>query len=315
MESKLKTIVNGALKYPILLITSGVVALFCLIQFFIQLGSFFNSIGWFFESILWYFSRGNFLSGVGSAFGGMFGLLDTFWYALQFLAVIVLLGMFIMYVTGTLKMTKGSGIILLIAAVVASYIIRPLYEIVNGLPMFGGAALFLMRLRFILPMNLAALVAVVFLFIYLKKKKPMSFTLYLLIAGGIQVLLALFNIVGLFIAAGAGAINFANITYWIVSLVSPMVFILLGCMMEKQITGKPVPYIQKIVDAINGIQFTKPPAATANITAAPTVPVQPAPQQTDPAAAVQTSEPAPEAVVQPETAEPSVENGAKPSEK
>lgn len=142
MESKLKTIVNGALKYPILLITSGVVALFCLIQFFIQLGNFFNSIGWFFESILWYFSRGNFLSGVGSAFGGMFGLLDTFWYALQFLAVIVLLGMFIMYVTGTLKMTKGSGIILLIAAVVASYIIRPLYEIVNGLPMFGGAALF-----------------------------------------------------------------------------------------------------------------------------------------------------------------------------
>ncbi|MGI5896894.1 MAG: hypothetical protein ACOX6U_08045 [Oscillospiraceae bacterium] len=314
MESKLKTIVNGALKYPILLIASGVVALFCLIQFFIQLGSFFNSIGWFFESVLWYFSRGNFLGGVGSIFGGMFDLLDTFWYALQFLAVIALLGMFIMYITGTLKMTKGSGIILLIAAIVASYIIRPLYEIVNGLPMFGGAASFLMRLRFILPMNLAALVAVVFLFIYLKKKKPMSFTLYLLIAGGIQILLALFHIVGLFIAAGAGAIHFNNITAWIIHLVSPVVFVLLGCMMEKQITGKPVPYIQKIVDAINGIQFTKPPAAPVNTPAAPAVPVQPAPQQAAPAAAVQTPEPAPEVVVQPETAAPSVESDAKPAE-
>lgn len=307
MESKLKKIASEALKYPILLIASGVVALFCLIQFFIQLGNFFNSIGWFFESLAWRFSYGGFFAGMGSVFSGLLGLLDNFWYAIQFLAVIVLLGMFLMFVTGTLKMTKGCNIVLLIAAIMASYIISPLYEIVSGLPMFSGAVAFLVRFHFILPMNLTALVTVVFLFIYLKKKKPMSFTLYLLIAGGIQILLLLFNVIGTFIAVGAGAINFSNITAWMISLVSPLVFILLGCMVEKQLTGKPVPMLQPIVDAINGIQLTQPAAAQPN---APAAPVQPAPQETVPVAPVQPAAP----VEQPATEENPAENASKPTE-
>lgn len=294
MERTFQKAVKQVAKYPILSIVAGAVALFSLVAFFFQLGNLFSVAGWFGDMVAWYMRDFSHLLGnLGSIFENGLYLLSCFFYVLQFLGTLALVGLLWGIAVDAFQNTKIVNIILLIAAIAASYIISPLYELANGLPLFSGPVAFLYRLQRILPMNLAALVIVVFLFIYLKKKKAMSFTLYLLIAGGIQVVFALFHILGSILH---GNLQFADALVWLIDLASPVLFVFIGCMIESKLTGKPAPYVGKIITAVNGVQFTKTPA--------PAAPVQPAPvPQPAPAPAEQPQQ-------EPPAEEPTNTNGA-----
>lgn len=254
MESKFQLVLKQALRYPILLIVSGVVALFCLISFFIQLGNLFSVAGWFGEMLTWYLRDfSSFFSNLGIIMNDGIFLIYCLFYTLQFLGTLALIALLFGLATNSLKDSKPVQIILLVAAIVASCIINPFYELFNGFPLFSSPVAFLYRFHNILPMNLAALVIVIFLFIYLKKKKAMSFTLYLFIAGGIQILFALLHIIGSLIIGGIG---FGDVLIWLIDLASPVLFVFLGCMIEEKLTGNPAPYVGKIISVINKIQFT-----------------------------------------------------------
>ena len=249
------------MEYPVLMIAAGVLTLFCLIAFFVQLGTLFSVASWFAGMLFWYVSNLQyFFADIGDVFANGVFLFSCFFYTVQFIGTGALLMLLFGTATGALKQSKTNMIVLLASAAAASYIISPVHELFSGLPVFSSFTAFLYRGINLLPMNLAALVTVAFLLYYYKKKKAVSFTLYLLIAGGIQVLLALMNIVG---SSIYGSVSFANVLSWLLNLLTPVVFVFLGCLVETRLTGKPVPYVEKIVSFINGIKLSLPVKAVS----------------------------------------------------
>ena len=261
MESGFQKALKQAVKYPVLLIVSGAVALFCLIAFIMQALNLFSVFGWFADMLIWRLGDiGSLFDNLGDIFGNGLYLISYFFYTLQFLGTIALIGLLFGFVTGILKHSKKMDITLVIVAVAASYIIGPLYELFSGLPLFSGPVWFFYRLHNILPMNLAALVTVVFLLLSVYKKKTVRFSLYLYIAGGIQLLFAVFHIVG---SLMIGSVQFINVLTWMINLISPILFVFMGCMVEEQLTGEKVPYVGKLIDAVNSVRFEAPAAASA----------------------------------------------------
>ena len=172
MESGFQKTLKQAMKYPVLFIVSSVVALFCLIAFVLQVFNLFKVLGWFADMLVWYLGDiGYFFSNIGDVFGNAVHLVCSGFYTLQFLGTLALIGLLFGYITGIVKESKKFNITLAIAAVAASYIMGPIYEIFSGLPLFSGIVAFLYRFHNILPMNLVALVTVVFLLRSIAKKK------------------------------------------------------------------------------------------------------------------------------------------------
>lgn len=256
MESGFQKTLKRAMKYPVLFIVSSVVALFCLIAFVLQVFNLFAVLGWFADMLVWYLGDiGYFFGNIGDVFGNAVHLVCSGFYTLQFLGTLALIGLLFGYITGIVKESKKFNITLAIAAVAASYIMGPIYEIFSGLPLFSGIVAFLYRFHNILPMNLVALVTVVFLLRSIVKKKTVKFSLYLYIAGGIQILFAILHIIGSIII---GSIQFIDVLTWAIDLFSPVLFVFMGCMIEERLTGKKVLYVDKIIDAVNGVQFNAP---------------------------------------------------------
>lgn len=306
MESTFQKSVKQVAKYPILLIVSGIVVLFCLIGFFSGVGNFFMMLEWNLDRI-WYH-----LADPGYLFGNFFGFIQAIlslfsylFYALQFLGVIALVALLLGVATGALELKKPYVIILLIAGIVAAYIFGPVEEVLGGFSLFASPVIFMIRLGNILPMNLAALVSVVALLVYYRKKQVKGFSLFLYIAGGVQILFALLHILGSIIYGLP--FSFTTLTGWLLSLLSPVLFVFLGLMLEKRLTGSDAPYTGKVVEMVNGVSFTNKTAAAPQGQGMPNTAWQP--QQTpapQPSAAPQKTPPAP--AVSEETAPKADEN-------
>lgn len=263
MKNKLQDLFHQGMKYPVLMIAAGALTLFCLVAFFIQLGTLFSVAGWFAGMLLWYVGNLQYLfADIGTVFGNVVFLFSCFFYTIQFVGTGALLVFLFGMATGALKQSKTNMIVLLASAVAASFIISPVHELFSGLPVFSSFSAFLYRSINLLPMNLAALVTVAFLLYYYKKKKAVSFTLYLLIAGGIQVLLALMNIIG---SSIFGSITFGTVLTWVLNLLTPVVFVFLGCLIETKLTGKPVPYVGKIISLVNNVKISLPVKAAVTL--------------------------------------------------
>jgi hypothetical protein len=259
MGSEFPKALKQAVKYPVLLIVSGAVALFCFAAFIMQALNLFSIFGWFADMLVWYLGDiGIFFGDLGDIFGNGLYLLSYFFYTLQFLGTFVLVGLLFGFATGILRHSKTTDMVLIITAVVAAYMIGPLYELFSGFPLFSGPVWFLYHLHNILPMNLAALVTVVFLLLSVYRKKTARFSLYLYIVGGIQLLFAVFQIIGsIFIAP----VQFIDLLIWLINLISPILFVFMGCMVEEQLTGQKVPYVGKVIDAVNSVRFETASAA------------------------------------------------------
>ena len=53
----------------------------------------------------------------------------------------------------------------------------------------------------------------------------------------------------------------------------------MGCMIEERLTGKKVLYVDKIIDAVNGVQFTAPKASVPAPEPQPSVSETPAAEE------------------------------------
>ena len=94
MERTFQKAVKQVAKYPILSIVAGAVALFSLVAFFFQLGNLFSVAGWFGDMVAWYMRDFSHLLGnLGSIFENGLYLLSCFFYVLQFLGTLALVGL------------------------------------------------------------------------------------------------------------------------------------------------------------------------------------------------------------------------------
>lgn len=287
MENTIHLATQQVKKHPLMAIASGVVILLSLINFFIAVSQFFSGINTAFSFINYIYNFNSFMTFVRL----IVVMILLLFFVLTTLGTIALFGMLFLYVTGCLPKTKAVNLVLFIAAAAASNVIPFVLSLVCGYFSF-----YMMGL--VLPMNLAAVAAALFILYHERKGKKVNFSVLALVLGGVQIL---FAIIGLF-----GAITyftFQDFLLFILGIVSGVTGAFLACMAEKKITGAPVQYVDSLITKIDGIQFT---TTTANV-GAPTNVQQPV-QPTAPAA--------PQTPVQPTAPvqNPAPEAGSAPSE-
>ena len=236
-------------RYPILFLFSGVVIVLCLVNFVIQIENLFAVVGWFYEMINWYLFDGEaFWANLGNIIGNGFYLLTFFLFTLQFLAIPVLLVLSLVFQSGK----KWFVVTFCVLTVLASSFLSPIYELVNANIIFSDPVAFLYRAHGLLPTNLTLIVIALFLWLYTFRKKLYRFTLLLLIAAGLQLLTTLMNIVG---SAIYGMISVGDLLGWVLGLLLPVLWVYLGCLVERQLTKKPVMALQPLVDVVNDVHL------------------------------------------------------------